>query len=156
MTKIATAVIGACGEHYVASYLSRLGLIVALPRAGVPGCDLLVTHQSGGKSIRLQVKTGTDLPRKDKSVGLILLWRTSFKVIDANLDNLWFAYVWLKEDWPKNEGTCPEVFFIPACDVAATLSQCRDDGEGEWYWITVDGSKRYKGLNGFNLMSKSL
>jgi hypothetical protein len=41
--KTASAIVGASGEHYVAGYLSGLSLIVAMPRAGIPGCDLLIS-----------------------------------------------------------------------------------------------------------------
>lgn len=53
MGKRATAIIGACGEHYIAAYLSGFDLIVAMPRGGIPGCDLLVTRESKGRAIRL-------------------------------------------------------------------------------------------------------
>ena len=58
MAKASTAILAACGEHYVAAYLSRFQLIVALPRAGVPGVDLLVASQKGGRAIRVQVADG--------------------------------------------------------------------------------------------------
>ncbi len=46
--KVATAIIGACGEHYVASYLSGLNLIVAMPRVGISGFDLIVSKEKQG------------------------------------------------------------------------------------------------------------
>jgi len=55
--KISTAIKGAIGEFYVASFLSAMGLVVALPRGGVPSSDLIVTTQEGRRSISLQVKT---------------------------------------------------------------------------------------------------
>ena len=47
-----SVIIGACGEHYLASYLSGFGLIVAMPRAGIPGCDLLVATSKGGRGYK--------------------------------------------------------------------------------------------------------
>ncbi len=66
MAKADKAILAACGEHYVAAYLSRFQLIVALPRAGVPGCDLLVTNKKRGHAIRIQVKTSARSPRKQR------------------------------------------------------------------------------------------
>ena len=55
--KISTPIKGAIGEFYVASFLSALNHVVALPRGGVPSSDLLVTTPEGDKTISLQVKT---------------------------------------------------------------------------------------------------
>jgi len=43
--RIATAITGACGEHYIAGYLSGHHLIVAMPRGGIPGSDLFVSKE---------------------------------------------------------------------------------------------------------------
>jgi hypothetical protein len=100
MAKQANTITGACGEHYVASYLSGFGLIVAMPRGGIPGCDLLVANETGGHAVRSQVKTGTQATRNTKEYGKIYLWSTSYKVIEKDDKHLWYAYVWLK-DWPR-------------------------------------------------------
>ena len=42
--KADNAILGSCGEHYIAAYLSGYGLIVAMPRGGMPGFDLFVTR----------------------------------------------------------------------------------------------------------------
>ncbi len=47
MSKIPSTILCACGEHYVASYLSGTGLVVALTRRGVPATDLIVTSEMG-------------------------------------------------------------------------------------------------------------
>ena len=52
-TRIATAITGACGEHYIAGYLSGHHLIVAMPRGGIPGSDLFVAKESGGPALRV-------------------------------------------------------------------------------------------------------
>ena len=77
-----TAIVGACGEHYVAGYLSGFDLIVAMPRGGIPGCDLLVTKEFKGHAVRMQVKTGTQARKNTRSDGEFYLWPTSFKVIE--------------------------------------------------------------------------
>ena len=99
MKKTSTAIIGACGEHYVAAYLSGHNLIVAMPRAGIPGFDLIVSNEKGGHSIRVQVKTGTQATRKTKDEGNIYLWSTSYAAIERDDKYLWYAYVWLNH-WP--------------------------------------------------------
>ena len=47
MSKVPSTILGACGEHYVASYLSGMGLVAALTRRGVPATDLIVTSEMG-------------------------------------------------------------------------------------------------------------
>lgn len=59
MKRSTTTLVGASGEHYVAAYLSGFQLIVAMPRAGIPGSDLFVSKEKGGHVLRVQVKTGT-------------------------------------------------------------------------------------------------
>src|SRR5208282_5221307 len=95
-----TLTIGACGEHYVAAYLSGCGLIVAMPRAGIPGSDLFVSQEKGGSTIRIQVKTGTQSVKSNKEEGKIYLWRTSLAAIERDDKYLWYAYVWLNS-WPS-------------------------------------------------------
>ena len=117
-----TAIIGASGEHYVAAYLSGFKLIVAMPRAGIPGSDLFVSNEKGGHAIRVQVKTGTQATRKDKTVGEIYLWATSYAAIERNDKYLWYAYVYLN-GWPNSE-KLPEVFFVPSKIVVRWARRC--------------------------------
>src|SRR5262245_3745865 len=131
MSKPSTAILAACGEHYVASYLSGFQLIVALPRAGVPGCHLLVATKNPGPPGRIQVKTGTKSTKKDKREGPIYLWHTSFKVIENADPTLWYAYVWLR-GWPE-EDNHPEVFFVPSDVVVKTMAKCQADNDGEFF-----------------------
>ena len=155
MAKSDKAIIGACGEHYVAAYLSGCGLIVAMPRAGIPGCDLLVAREKGGHAIRVQVKTGTRATRKDKEVGVIYLWATSYKVIDVDDKHLWYAYVWKKE-WPEKENL-PEVFFVPSRVVASCMEKCRANNETyPFFWLRYDDAQQYKGQSGLELFLKAL
>jgi len=151
MAKRSTAIVGACGEHYVAGYLSGFDLIVAMPRGGIPGCDLLVTKEFKGHAVRLQVKTGTQATRNTKWGGNIYLWSTSYKVIEQNDANLWYAYVWLN-GWPNGD-LCPEVFFVPSPVVVACLKKCRDDND-KWpyFWMGTDDAQQYKGRTGLALL----
>lgn len=141
-----SVIIGACGEHYVAGYLSGFGLIVAMPRAGIPGCDLLVATSKGGRAARLQVKTGTQSTKTDREEGKIYLWWTSPTVIEREDRNLWYAYVWLK-GWPHKEQP-PEVFFVPSKVVVKCLKQCIRDKEQPFFWMRTDDAKEYEGQSG--------
>lgn len=139
-----TALIGASGEHYVAGYLSGYELIVAVPRGGIAGCDLLVTNEFKGRAIRLQVKTGTQATRNTKLDGNIFLWSTSYKVIEQNDTQLWYSYVWLN-GWPKSENI-PEVFFVPSTVVIDCLQACRDSGDTwPYFWLRTDDAQQYRG-----------
>lgn len=150
-----TTLVGACGEHYIASYLSGYGLIVGIPRGGVPGSDLFVSKEKGGAAIRLQVKTGTQATRRDKEVGSIYLWATSYAVIERNDSALWYAYVWLK-GWPKDDAS-PEVFFVPARAVIRCMKQCLADKDTwPYFWLRVDEAQRYRGPSGLRPLLQAL
>lgn len=122
MAKTDTAITGACGEHFVAAYLSGHKLIVAMPRAGIRGSDLFVSSVKNGPAIRVQVKTGTQCRRKDPQEGEILLWYASRSAVDQINDYLWYAFVWLN-GWPEAEAP-PQLFIVPSTLVAARVRSC--------------------------------
>lgn len=154
MAKKSTTILAACGEHYVAAYLSGFQLIVALPRAGVPGCDLLVASDQSGCSIQVQVKTGTRSKTTTKKEGLIYLWRTAFTAIEKECESLWFAYVWIN-GWPHGD-VQPEVFFIPSNFVAKVLKECQDVGDEPFFWMKEEDSTQFKGATGIKPLLRSL
>jgi hypothetical protein len=159
VAKSSTAIIGACGEHYVAAYLSGFQLVVAIPRAGVPGLDMLVAKENPkanySRVIRVQVKTGTQATRRDKTEGDIYLWSTSCKVIDQESKDFWFAYVWLN-GWPTGP-LHPEVFFVPSGVVAKCMKTCREERHSwPYFWMRAGDAKNYLGAAGLQLLLKSL
>jgi hypothetical protein len=155
MRKTTTAIIGACGEHYVAAYLSGHGLIVAMPRAGIPGFDLIVSNEKGGHSIRVQVKTGTQATRKTTDEGDIYLWSTSYAAIELDDNYLWYAYVCLK-GWPQKDNL-PEVFFVPSNYVVEVMKGCKENNDSwPYFWMKKDVAEQYKGFSGFQLIKNAL
>ena len=153
--RTASAIVGASGEHYVAGYLSGLGLIVAMPRAGIPGCDLLVSSDRNGRALRLQVKTGRQATRKTRDVGPIYLWETSYSTIDRNDKHLWYAYIYLN-GWPAG-GNLPEVFFVPSSIVVTCMKQCRANKETRpFFWMLAKDATKYKGSTGLRSLLKTL
>jgi hypothetical protein len=155
MNRIETAIVGACGEYYVASYLSGFSLLVAMPRAGIPGSDLYVSTIKDGPAIRIQVKTGTKSTRKDRQEGPIYLWHASFKAIDRVNDSLWYAYVWLN-GWP-DETKQPELFFIPSRVVSDCLkSEKEANVTMPFYWMRTPDAQKFKGEAGLKAMREQL
>jgi hypothetical protein len=155
MKKTTNAIIGACGEHYVAAYLSGHNLIVAMPRAGIPGFDLIVSNEKGGHSIRVQVKTGTQSTRKAKDEGHIYLWSTAYAAIERDDKYLWYAYVWLK-GWPQKDNP-PEVFFVPSKYVIKVMKECKENNESwPYFWMKKEDAEKYKGDAGFQLLQNAL
>lgn len=157
MKKQSTAIKGACGEHYVAAYLSGISdfkLIVAMPRAGIPGLDLLVSNEKGGHAISIQVKTGTQATRKDQGRKMYL-WSTSYSAIDRDDRFLWYAYIWLK-NWPiKDE--LPEVFFVLSKMVSDRIQECKEANESwPYFWMYEDEAQQYRGNSGFKLLMDAL
>jgi hypothetical protein len=155
MNRSATSLVGASGEHYVAAYLSGFQLIVAMPRAGIPGSDLFVSREKGGHALRVQVKTGTQATRRTKDEGDIYLWSTSYSAIERNDKYLWYAYVYLK-GWPSGEDL-PEVFFVPSCIVVRCMRECKKNKETwPYFWMRVIDANRYKGRAGLKALLHAL
>jgi hypothetical protein len=155
MKRSTTTLVGASGEHYVAAYLSGFQLIVALPRAGIPGSDLFVSKEKGGHILRVQVKTGTQATRKTKDEGEIYLWATSYAAIERDDRYLWYAYVYLN-DWPTGEKP-PEVFFVPSRIVVRCMKECRANKETwPYFWMRVKDANKYKGRAGLKALLDSL
>jgi hypothetical protein len=153
--KSGTTIVGACGEHFIAAYLSGYNLIVAMPRGGIPGSDLFVSKEKGGNPIRVQVKTGTQATRKDKYDGNIYLWATSYAAIDRNDKSLWYAYVWLN-GWPAGENA-PEVFFVPSKVVVKCMKECLADKDTwPYFWMRVGDAQKYKGRSGLKSLLEAL
>ncbi len=151
MNRLTTATIGAAGEYYVAAYLSRKELVVALPRAGVSGTDLFVSASNSGHPIRLQVKTGTQSISNDKNKGPIYLWAASVGIADLIDDRKWFAFVWLK-NWPED---LPEVFFVPLAVVSACMDQQRESSYPS-FWMRSEDAEQYKGNKGYQKLRDAL
>jgi hypothetical protein len=154
LAKTTSQIIGACGEHYVAAFLSRHGLLVALPRAGVKGSDLFVADADLGRPLRIQVKTGTQAYGKYKGE-LIYSWDTSEPEPQHCNETTWYAYVWLNE-WPQKPNL-PEVFFVPSALVAACLEKEREANAGKkawrsFFWMGAEEAKNHEGENGLKLL----
>jgi len=151
-----TALTGACGEHYVAAYLSDRGLLVALPRAGVKVADLFVADPECGYPLRVQVKTGTDSHRKNKGVWSYE-WQMSLPKEQHCNESTWYAFVYLN-GWPVG-AALPEVAFIPSAVVLARMKSDRVDGkEPSWssFWMLDEEIKPYLGDEGFKLLQQFL
>jgi hypothetical protein len=132
-------------------------LVVALPRGGSPSTDLLVTSDTGGKTISLQVKTGTASkvsykrdPNKD-----YWQWDTSYRSMALCDPHHWYAFVYLK-GWPRS-GLTPEVFFVPSPAVASIIQQQHDQGEKRPnFWISVSEADAYSGMAGVSGLLNAL
>ena len=148
-TKISTPIKGAIGEFYVASFLSALNLVVALPRGGVPSSDLLVTTPGGNKTISLQVKTALPFNfTKSKRDGHYWSWDVSIKVKENTSKSHWYAFVNLN-DWPEGDKQ-PDVFFVSAKNVADVVTEWNDKPSTRLFFIIKENEKeRYKGMEGF-------
>ena len=148
--------IGATGEYYVAALLSAMGVIVALPRGGVPSTDLLVTSENGKIALALQIKTGRRPYQKNiKQQRPYLMWDCSLKAIDNISNEKWYAFVSLNS-WPVEEST-PKVYFIPSKVVSERMKQQKKDKRKRpFYWVFEDEAQKYEGHAGLKLVIKEL
>jgi len=167
-----SVIIGAAGEFYVASYLSALGLVVALPRGGVPSSDLLVTNTDGNKTISLQIKTATQALNRSKKYDDYLTWRLSTKSRGQNgCDSHWYVFVDLR-GWPKSkDGYSPDIYFVPAQDINSIFKTNwnKEDATSIWFPLfkeinakneeyvpSKNNAAYFKGLLGFEKMEHCL
>jgi hypothetical protein len=156
MPKIPTTIRCACGEHYAASYLSGMGLVVALTRAGTPATDLIVTSEIGGRSVSLQVKTGgpSSFSERKKSPGNSQwTWRTGRKAMDLASDSHWFAFVYVG-NWPQCEHA-PQVFFVPSQTVAKRLRDTQPSQQ-DWFWMMESEADQFRGMKGYEKLAEAL
>lgn len=157
MGKRKSIIIAATGEHYAAAFLSSMGLVVAMPRGGTPSTDLIVTSEKGGRSVSLQVKTGTSshMVYKRKPENNYWLWDTGFKAMNLSNEFHWYAFVFLNE-WPSS-GRSPDVFFVPSKIVAKCIRQQYDDKQKRpFFWMLEAVAEQYRGLSGFRRLKKVL
>lgn len=162
--RFSTSIKGAAGEFYIASYLSALGLVVALPRAGVPTSDLLVTTQKANKTISLQVKTSFEPQNRSIKYTDYYSWDVSRKSLEIKHTSHWYAFVNL-HNWPNVEKS-GAIFFVPSADVASLLEKNawnKEDAPRLFFPIFTginDYSKKlvenYQGIEGFNLLMAEL
>ena len=156
MAKFQTSITGACGEHFVASYLSAMGFVVALTRAGTPSTDIIVTSVGGGRSISLQVKTGRSQNRvtykKDSSKDY-WVWRAGAKAIERSNKYHWYAFAALG-DWQQVDES-PSLFFVPSKRVTSRLRE-NAEAQREWFWLSDDEAETCRGVAGVRQMSKLL
>jgi hypothetical protein len=142
------AIKGASGEFFVASYLSALNLVVALPRGGVPSSDLLVTNERGEKTISLQVKSARKPFNKSRKDGDYLAWEVSSREITVS-DKHWYALVDLK-NWPEDD-KIPEVFFISSNKIKHGIEKDnKTDAKRFFFCLSLSEADQYKGKEGCN------
>lgn len=156
MAKLQNAILSACGEHYVASYLSGMGVVVAFTRGGTPATDLIVTSETGGRSVSLQVKAGglfSHTIYKRKPENNQWTWRAGSKAMDRAKESHWYAFVYIG-DWPQG-GDSPKVFFVPSKIVAKKLRD-NETSQQAWFWMLEDEAENYCGLTGYRKLKKAI
>jgi hypothetical protein len=154
MPKYDSTITGNCGEHYVASYLAGVEMIVAMTRAGLTGIDLMVTEPGAGRPMKIQVKTTRGNRGKLKGREFYS-WNTSYAVVNKPDSDLWFAYVDLS-GWPLSAES-PHLFFVPRDFVAARLSaDYKPDSSPTYFALYDDEADAFRGANGLEQMRAAM
>jgi hypothetical protein len=134
-----TTITAAAGEFYVAHQLSVRGYVVAIPRANVPGLDLIVSDPAGAQSISIQVKTSSGAWRGYKRKPERDHWEfdVGYKAMRQKSDRFFYAFVDL--NWG---GGTPRVFVVPSHVVHEQMNDgC--DRKRFMMWITAGEEKDY-------------
>lgn len=154
--KISTPIKGAIGEFYVASFLSAMGLVVALPRGGVPSSDLLVTTPKGHKSLSLQVKTSLYPIHKSQKDGKHWAWDISDKARESKSEFHWYVFV-NAYNWPES-GNSPDIYFVPSKTVADIVKEWNEPLAKRLFFRILEKKDRdlYIGIEGFKKMERQL
>lgn len=155
MSKRATSLTGAAGEHYVAYKLSAMGYPTALTRGGSPVIDLMVGDIGGNGSISIQVKTSSSARRvfkrdknKDKNRWE---WDVGCKGKTLKGASIFYAFVNLKGTPSSIRNPHPEVFIVPSADVASYLERPMSR---YMFWIKDKDKERY--LEAWHLITERL
>ena len=159
MEKTQRIIVGTTGEHYVAAYLSGMGLIVSLTRGGIQSIDLLVASPSGGRPVSVQVKTGahptTHVVYAHKPKDNYWTWHTGPKALDLSDETYWYAFVFT-DGWPKS-GRVPEVFFVPSKVVAKRIrKEQRKERTRLYFWMDDAKAEEYRGIAGYGKLLTAL
>jgi hypothetical protein len=118
MARHDTSIVGTAGEHFVAFRLSQLGFVVALPRAGTPTVDLLVSNREGTRSVTIQVKTAEWAERMRGRGSNKKLDRVEFplghKAAYVNAPSVFYVFVDLKG---RDKDSVPTVYVVPSLEI---------------------------------------
>ena len=153
---MSTAIKGAIGEFYVASFLSAMGLVVALPRSGVPSTDLIVTTHEGHKSFSIQVKTSLSPINKSKKYDDYWSWDVSKKARENRSKFHWYTFV-NAYNWPSSESS-PDIYFVPSEVVANIVTDWNEQNAPRLFFRIKEVEERglYEGVTGFRKMELAL
>jgi hypothetical protein len=154
--KISTPIKGAIGEFYVASFLSAMGLVVALPRGGVPSSDLLVTTSKGHKTLSLQIKTSLSPINKSIKYGDYWSWDVSKNAKENKNEFHWYVFVNIY-NWP-NSGESPDIYFVPSKLVTDIVKEWNEENASRLFFRIMEKEERglYIGTEGFKKMEIQL
>jgi hypothetical protein len=154
--KIPHIILGACGEYYVAAYLSGMGLTVTVTRGGTSAIDLMVTSGPCGNPHSIQVKSasGCHLGPQNKPGEQYWAWQVGDKAATIACAHYWYAFVSL-EDWPQTEGSpSPKVFFVESKFVAERVKS--NIGSPEWFWMSEEEAKAHCWLAGYQELKAAI
>jgi hypothetical protein len=120
------AQVGLTGEYYVLAQLSARGFVPTLTLSNTKGVDILVANQNENKLFKIEVKTTTHKPRKEKlfSDKRTYQWAMTKKHENIRDKKLIYCFVYI-----KNEYELPEFFLVPSKKVADYVKWEHD------YWL---------------------
>lgn len=121
------------GEFFALAQLSLQGLIGTLTLGHTKSVDILLANPDTGKTYRLEVKTASKGPHKNKQFGTNYEWIMSKKHETISSENLYYCFVLLQD--PK---IMPKFFIVPSKDVAKFV---KEDDE---YWHNLPRTKTVK------------
>ena len=129
---MATAIIGAAGEHYVAFQLLARGYTAALTPKNSNGVDILACNRDGSGQVAIQVKTADNAERYTGTHRTGSLCELDFPLKrkyaePRGSENLIFAFVDLHNKQDDNKD--PDVYVVPSEFVHA---HCEE-------WVAANG-----------------
>ena len=89
---------GLIGEYYVLAQLSQQGLVATMTLSNTKGVDILVTNQEINKLFKIEVKTTTMKPSRERLFGEkpFYTWTTTEKHEKIKDKNLFYVFVALQ------------------------------------------------------------
>jgi hypothetical protein len=113
---------GTSGQYYVSYGLAVREIHASLTIGNAPSVDIIVASGNGQKSLSIQVKTSRFAYRRCRYGNEGHEWDVGSSAINKCYENLWYAFVDLREK-PNGCEWNPEVFFVPSFWVGSFVKE---------------------------------
>jgi len=133
---------GLAGEYFTLAQLTQLGLVANLTLGNTKGVDILVANQALNTFFKVEVKTSTSKPHREKAFGdgYFHSWTLSKKNEDIIDPNMLYCFVKLRglDELP--------LFFVVRSQVVADYVKWQHE-----HWLSGDEKRKDTSMRKFRI-----